>query len=217
MTDSVSYGLKKVRYDSYMDGHARGVSAHCQTLPRLQCETRLRAFRRHPGEFAKKLLDIWSIYKCTRCDYTWNIALFSRLHVSKINRELLQRLLQNDAAMVHYYAADLATLKRNRAEPSGQPDFRIHEQWSVTLMACQRITVRVRVSQPFRISLLSILKKQLKLSTAEIRWLVATGHIEGIPLKQLKTKKLKAMEYDFQLAAETLYARRRITLSLCGR
>ncbi|HDQ4231069.1 TPA: DUF1062 domain-containing protein [Klebsiella pneumoniae] len=165
----------------------------------------------------KKLLDIWSIYKCTRCDYTWNIALFSRLHVSKINRELLQRLLQNDAAMVHYYAADLATLKRNRAEPSGQPDFRIHEQWSVTLMACQRITVRVRVSQPFRISLLSILKKQLKLSTAEIRWLVGTGHIEGIPLKQLKTKKLKAMEYDFQLAAETLYARRRITLSLCGR
>lgn len=165
----------------------------------------------------KKLLDIWSIYKCTRCDYTWNIALFSRLHVSKINRELLQRLLQNDAAMVHYYAADLATLKRNRAEPSGQPDFRIHEQWSVTLMACQRITVRVRVSQPFRISLLSILKKQLKLSTAEIRWLVATRHIEGIPLKQLKTKKLKAMEYDFQLAAETLYARRRITLSLCGR
>lgn len=165
----------------------------------------------------KKLLDIWSIYKCTRCDYTWNIALFSRLHVSKINRELLQRLLQNDAAMVHYYAADLATLKRNRAEPSGQPDFRIHEQWSVTLMACQRITVRVRVSQPFRINLLSILKKQLKLRTAEIRWLVATGHIEGIPLKQLKTKKLKAMEYDFQLAAETLYARRRITLSLCGR
>ncbi|MCE0545230.1 hypothetical protein LWI64_12260, partial [Klebsiella pneumoniae] len=51
----------------------------------------------------------------------------------------------------------------------------------------------------------------------EIRWLVATGHIEGFPLKQLKTKKLKAMEYDFQLAAETLYARRRITLSLCGR
>ncbi|STV32398.1 Uncharacterized protein conserved in bacteria [Klebsiella pneumoniae subsp. ozaenae] len=93
-----------------------------------------------------------------------------------------------------------ATLKRNRSEPSGQPDFRIHEQWSVTLMACQRITVRVRVSQPFRISLLSILKKQLKLSTAEIRWLVATGHIEGISLKQLKTKKLKAMEYDFQLA-----------------
>ncbi|HDZ2013106.1 TPA: DUF1062 domain-containing protein [Klebsiella pneumoniae] len=165
----------------------------------------------------KKLLDIWSIYKCTHCDYTWNIALFSRLHVSKINRELLQRLLQNDAAMVHYYAADLATLKRNRAEPSGQPDFRIHEQWSVTLMACQRITVRVRVSQPFRVSLLSILKKQLKLSTAEIRWLVATEHIEGISLKQLKTKKLKAMEYDFQLAAETLYARRRITLSLCGR
>lgn len=144
----------------------------------------------------KKLLDIWSIYKCTHCDYTEYRPVF-RLHVSKINRELLQRLLQNDAAMVHYYAADLATLKRNRAEPSGQPDFRIHEQWSVTLMACQRITVRVRVSQPFRISLLSILKKQLKLSTAEIRWLVATGHIEGIPLKQLKTEKAEGDGISF--------------------
>ncbi|PLM99379.1 hypothetical protein CWN07_22365, partial [Klebsiella quasipneumoniae] len=62
--------------------------------------------------------------------------------------------------------------------------------------------------------LLSILKKQLKLSTADIRWLVATGQIKGIPLKQLKTKKLREMECHFQLAAETLYARRRITLSL---
>lgn len=60
-------------------------------------------------------------------------------------------------------------------------------------------------------------EKTAQAGTAEIRWLVATGHIEGISLKQLKTKKLKAMEYDFQLAAETLYARRRITLSLCGR
>ncbi|HBR1031102.1 TPA: DUF1062 domain-containing protein [Klebsiella quasipneumoniae subsp. similipneumoniae] len=165
----------------------------------------------------KKLLDIWSIYKCTHCDYTWNIALFSRLHVSKINRELLQRLRQNDAAMVRYYAADIATLKRNRAELSGQPDFRIQEYWSVRLMACQRITVRVRILQSIRVSLLSILKKQLKLSTADIRWLVATGQIKGIPLKQLKAKKLKASEYDFQLAAETLYARRRITLILHGR
>nr|WP_289712396.1 DUF1062 domain-containing protein [Citrobacter amalonaticus] len=169
------------------------------------------------GNSQKKLLDIWSIYKCTHCDYTWNIALFSRLHVSKINRELLQRLRQNDAAMVRYYAADIATLKRNRAELSGQPDFRIQEHWSVRLMACQRITVRVRVLQSFRVSLLSILKKQLKLSTADIRWLVATGQIKGIPLKQLKAKKLKASEYDFQLAAETLYARRRIMLTLQGR
>ncbi|WP_200780644.1 DUF1062 domain-containing protein [Klebsiella oxytoca] len=165
----------------------------------------------------KKLLDIWSIYKCTHCDYTWNIALFSRLHVSKINRELLQRLRQNDVAMVRYYAADIATLKRNRAEVSGQPDFRIQEHWSVRLMACQRITVRVRVLQSFRVSLLSILKKQLKLSTADIRWLVATGQIKGIPFKQLKAKKLKASEYDFQLAAETLYARRRIMLTRQGR
>ncbi len=48
----------------------------------------------------KKMLNIWSIYKCTHCDYTWNISLFSRLHVSKIDRELHHRLMSNDAATV---------------------------------------------------------------------------------------------------------------------
>lgn len=56
----------------------------------------------------KKLLDIWSIYKCTHCDYTWNISLFSRLHVSKIDRQLYHRLMTNDAATVQHFACDIA-------------------------------------------------------------------------------------------------------------
>lgn len=36
----------------------------------------------------KKRLDVWSIYKCTHGDYTWNVSLFSRKHVSKIERQL---------------------------------------------------------------------------------------------------------------------------------
>ena len=172
-----------------MDGHAVGYQHIAKRCPACNVKRDFAPSGAIRVNSQKKLLDIWSIYKCTHCDYTWNIALFSRLHVSKINRELLQRLLQNDAAMVHYYAADLATLKRNRAEPSGQPDFRIHEQWSVTLKACQRITVRVRVSQPFRVSLLSILKKQLKLSTTEIRWLVRDRAYRGYSIKTAQDEK----------------------------
>ena len=160
----------------------------------------------------KKVLDVWSIYKCTHCDYTWNISLFTRLHVSKIDRELHHRLMMNDAATVLHFAYDTATLKRNNAELSGRPDFRIQEQWLASLSPGKRVKVSVRLSRSFQVSLLSILKQQLMLSTGEIQRRVEAGQISGVTMKMLKSRKLKAEEYEFQLSAETLYARRKIVL-----
>ncbi|PXM54673.1 hypothetical protein DMS91_17555 [Klebsiella variicola] len=160
----------------------------------------------------KKVLDVWSIYKCTHCDYTWNISLFSRLHVSKIDRELHHRLMSNDAATVQHFSCDIAMLKRNNAELSGRPDFRIQEQWLASLSPGKRVKVSVRISRSFQVSLLSILQKQLMLSTGEIKRQVESGKIRGITMKMLKSRKLKATEYKFQLSAETLFSRRKIVL-----
>ncbi|EDA4820121.1 DUF1062 domain-containing protein, partial [Salmonella enterica] len=160
----------------------------------------------------KKVLDVWSIYKCTHCDYTWNISLFSRLPVSKIHRDLYCRLMTNDATTVQHFAYDNAILKRNNAELSGRPDFQIQERWSVSIAAHRQVSVSVRISRSFQVSLLSILKKQLMLSVAEIKRRIETGQISGITMKMLKSRKLKNAKYDFQLSAETLYHRRRIML-----
>ncbi|EMA4453319.1 DUF1062 domain-containing protein [Citrobacter freundii] len=160
----------------------------------------------------KKVLDVWSIYKCTHCDYTWNISLFSRLNVSKINRQLYHRLMTNDAATVQHFASDIAILKRNNAELSGRPDFTVQERWPVSITAHQRVRVRVRIPRSFQVSLLSILKQQLMLSAGEIQRRVEAGQIAGVTMKLLKSRKLKAAEYEFQLSAEMLFARRRIAL-----
>ncbi|HEI9768981.1 TPA: DUF1062 domain-containing protein [Morganella morganii] len=161
----------------------------------------------------KKVLDVWSIYKCTHCDYTWNISLFSRLHFSKINRQLYHRLMTNDAATVQHFASDIAMLKRNNAELSGWPDFTVQEHWPVSITTHQRFCVSVRIFRSFQVSLLSILKHQLMLSTGEIQRRVEARQIYGVTMKMLKSRKLKAVEYNFQLSAETLYARRRIDLT----
>uniref|UniRef100_UPI0032983A02 DUF1062 domain-containing protein n=1 Tax=Salmonella enterica TaxID=28901 RepID=UPI0032983A02 len=73
--------------------------------------------------------DVCSIYKCTHCDYSLIICLFSRLPVSKNNRDLYGRLMANDAATVQYFAYGNAILKRNNAELLGQPGFPIQERW----------------------------------------------------------------------------------------
>ena len=118
----------------------------------------------------------------------------------------------NDAATVLHFAYDTATLKRNNAELSGRPDFRIQEQWLASLSPGKRVKVSVRISRSFQVSLLSILKQQLMLSTGEIQRRVEAGQISGVTMKMLKSRKLKAEEYEFQLSAETLYARRKIVL-----
>lgn len=160
----------------------------------------------------KKLLDVWSIYRCTHCDYTWNLSLFSRLPVSKIDRQLHYRLMINDAATVQHFASDIAILKRNNAELSGRPDFCVQEHWLPDITARQQVYVVIRISHSFQVSLLSILQKQLMQSTGEIRRRVDAGQISGVTMKMLKSRKLKAEEYKLVLSLEMLYSRRTIVL-----
>lgn len=121
--------------------------------------------------------------------------------------------MTNDAATVQHFASDIATLKRNNAELSGRLGFTVQERWQLSITAHQRVRVSVRLSRSFQVSLLSILKQQLMLSAGEILKGVEAGQISGVTMKMLKSRKLKAAEYEFQLSAETLYARRRIVLT----
>ncbi|HGG6549733.1 TPA: hypothetical protein ACJG7T_002489, partial [Salmonella enterica subsp. enterica serovar Muenchen] len=59
-------------------------------------------------------------------------------------------------------------------------------------------------------SLLSILKKQLMLSSADIRRRIDSGQITGVTAKMLKSRKLRQTEYCLEITEETFYARRRI-------
>ena len=187
----------------------QGIAKRCPSCKIKRDFTPSGAFRINSQ---KKVLDVWSIYKCTHCDYTWNISLFSRLHVSKIDRQLYHRLMTNDAATVQHFACDIATLKRDNAELSGRPDFTVQERWQLSITAHQRVRVSVRISRTFQVSLLSILKQQLMLSAGEIQRRVEAGQIGGVTMKMLKSRKLKAVDYKFQLSLDALYARRRITL-----
>ncbi|EBL5603434.1 DUF1062 domain-containing protein [Salmonella enterica subsp. enterica serovar Typhimurium] len=161
----------------------------------------------------KKMLDVWSIYKCTHCDYTWNIAVYSRRPVSKINQELHHRLMTNDESTIRHFAYDTAVLKKNNAELSGQPDFFIQEYCQVSITRQHHICVCIRLTRSFRVSLLSILKKQLMLSTTDIRRRTGSGEIIGVTTKMLKSRKLKQKEYHLEIAAETFYARRKLELN----
>ncbi len=103
-------------------------------------------------------------------------------------------------------------LKQNNAELSGRPNFIVLNRWPVSITAQQRVRLSVRISRSFEVSLLSILKQQLMLSPSEIQRRVEVGQICGVTMKMLKLRKLKSTEYEFQLSADTFYARCKIAL-----
>ena len=107
----------------------------------------------HPapsGSIHKKMLDVWSIYQCVRCAYTWNISLFSRLPVSKINPQLYERFSANDKSAVEAYSHDLLVLRRNRASPSGSPEFVVKERWRINLVRASQVKWRSSLRGPFK-------------------------------------------------------------------
>ncbi|KFB98729.1 putative cytoplasmic protein [Trabulsiella guamensis ATCC 49490] len=160
----------------------------------------------------KKRLDVWSIYKCTHCDYTWNISLFSRLPVSRINHSLYRRIMANDEATLMYFSHDDQVLKRNNAVLSGAPEFHVQEQWSAGHPCNKRLKVHIRLHCSFQVSLLSVMKKQLSLTASEIKKRVVTGEIAGVTLKDLKSTKRKTAGVVIWVSASVFYSGRKIML-----
>lgn len=60
-----------------------------------------------------KLVDIWLIYRCRRCDNTKNVTIVERRAVSKVPRDLLQAAQDNDASTARALAR---TVKQSFAE-----------------------------------------------------------------------------------------------------
>ena len=48
----------------------------------------------------KKLLDVWLIHRCRDCGRTWNMEVFERVSPKQLDRNLYNRLLGNDAALL---------------------------------------------------------------------------------------------------------------------
>lgn len=94
------------------------ITWHCSTCRRTStfaCSERFRA------NANGKLVDVWLIYRCTRCDATKNITVVERRPVAKVDRGLLDAAMANDAPTARRLARDVGLLRRAGATVAG-PD-----------------------------------------------------------------------------------------------
>ena len=80
--------------------------ASCRRAERFVCSERFRV------NANGKLVDLWLIYRCERCETTKNITVVERRPVAKVPRPLLDAAIDNEATVARRLARDVGLLKR---------------------------------------------------------------------------------------------------------
>jgi len=134
----------------------------------------------------QKSLDAWLIYKCSGCDATWKLEIFSRVNPNAIPPDLLDGLHKNDPALARQYASDVSLIKRNGAE-TGPPEIEISGE-DVDLSQPARIHINAEL--PLAIKTEAVLRKKLGLSRSEFDRKLAGERLVCLSGHNLKKCKL---------------------------
>ncbi|MCC0782527.1 DUF1062 domain-containing protein [Clostridioides sp. ES-S-0108-01] len=133
-----------------------------------------------------KYLDIWLIYKCSKCDTTWNSTIYSRINPKNLNPEILEQFHTNDENLVKQYAMNVELLHRNGAE-AGIPKYKIVGQ-EININDLTQLRIVSKYPSQLKVSIL--LREKLGLSRKAFDEMLDFGAIKSISGVDLKKSKL---------------------------
>ncbi|MGN1434069.1 MAG: DUF1062 domain-containing protein [Ruminococcus sp.] len=61
-------------------------------------------------------LDVWLIYQCSKCRHTLNVPIFERISPAKLNKELYEKFLENNAELAEQYGKSYSFFKSRKLE-----------------------------------------------------------------------------------------------------
>lgn len=129
----------------------------------------------------RKSLDVWLIYKCSKCDATWNASVFTRVPPQSIPAGLLAGFHENDDALAERYAMDMDFLRRNGAE-AGMPEYTIAGD-VFSLEEAAELEIKSQYPLPVKVS--ALVRAKLGLSQKVYSDLVCSGRITGTASEDL--------------------------------
>ncbi len=123
-------------------------------------------------------VDAWLVYRCGRCEKSWNRPLLERQPVASLDPGLLPALLANDAATARAVAFDLADLRRRaeRVEILDRVEIRRLCRAGVP-EAATRLDIELRTVRPVGLRLDRLLADGLGVPRARIGALQDAGHL----------------------------------------
>ena len=145
----------------------------CNMKKEFYCSEKFRLNGRHTK------IDIWLIYKCTKCDTTWKLTIKKGIKPHDISQALFDKFTYNDKETAWKYAFDRHLLKQNECEIQyanmkylvqgldSDRDFSLPDSW----------LIHIKSPYFFELKLSAFLAKQLGISISKIKKLVDDGSI----------------------------------------
>lgn len=169
------------------------VIRHC---PKCGRKTEFISSGRFRVNAQKRALDIWLIYRCSRCASTWNAAVCSRIPPDSLNRELLEGFLGNDSALASSFAADPAFLQRLGVK-TGMPVFLTEGE-----IFSPRESVELEICSPFPLPIKAadLVREKLSLSRREYVRMAESQAIQCVTCSDpLRVKVLSGIRLFFNV------------------
>lgn len=135
----------------------------------------------------RKDLDIWLIYKCSNCNTTWNVTIFSRINPKSLDPELLESFHNNNEMVARHYAMDVETLRQNGGEV-GLPDYTVIGD---SIPFNQDVEIQIKTEYQSQIKVSSLIRDKLQLSQRIYEEILTDGRIKSTPPQNLKKCKLQ--------------------------
>ncbi len=144
----------------------------------------------------KKCIDVWLIYKCVKCDSTYNMTILSRTNPEQINKELLSKFFENDEALAMKYAFSSETLRRNYVEADyGSVEYEIrHEDISIdSILNADEDIIKIKVQMPFdlKLKLSTLVRSCLGLSASRFARMEEAEAVYMQDLRLLKKYRVR--------------------------
>jgi hypothetical protein len=113
-------------------------------------------------------LDVWLLYRCTRCDDTWKAPVVERTPVASLDPVLHERFLGNDRDLAWRFAFDPVWLRSLGATSDDVP---------VTVSTEPTASPAIEIVAPYALGLRldRLLARELGLSRSQLRARVAAG------------------------------------------
>lgn len=163
-----------------------------RSCPRCKCSCEYESSGNFRVNANQNHIDVWLIYQCKKCNYTWNMEILSRVNPNTIEKELYQKLLRNDKELARRYAFDVAAHGRNKS-------VLCYDKISYDIIGNnipiselkEAVRIKLVCDYPLDIRLDKIISKQLGISREQVKRLGSSGSISGDNIKDIGKAKVK--------------------------
>ncbi|WP_431609343.1 DUF1062 domain-containing protein [Chryseobacterium sp. 'Rf worker isolate 10'] len=148
---------------------------HCNS-DRFQCSDKFRL------NAQKKNIDIWLIYRCVKCNNTYNMMVFSRIRTESISKEIFNKFSENNMEIAWQYAFSQEAIRKNNAEADWESvEYEISFQnltvESLINRESDMISFQIQCPFDFNMRISTVIRTCLGLSLSKLNLLLASGAV----------------------------------------